>query len=89
MGQQSIGKRNGKDTFFADLRRENRVVIGGVIFQHKAIHKLTWISPDGKTSIQIDHVAIKQKWRKSLTYVKVIRGADVGTKDEKNQQENH
>jgi len=79
MGQQGMGTQNDNGTRFADLCRENGMVIGGTIFHHKAIHKLTWTSPDGKTRNQIDHLAINQKWRRSLTDVKVIRGADAGS----------
>ena len=58
---------------------ENGLVIGGTIFQHKTIHKLSWISPDGRSSNQIDHIAINQKWRRSLRDVKAIRGADASS----------
>ena len=52
-------------------------MIGGTIFQHKRIHIETWISPDGRTRNQIDHMAISHRWRTSLQDVKVIRGANI------------
>ena len=58
---------------------ENGQIKGGSIFKHKAIHKSTWISPDNRTNNQIDHITINKKWRWSLTDVKAIRGADVGS----------
>ena len=57
----------------------NNCIIGGTIFPHKNIHKLTWKSPDGRTINQIDHVIINKKWRRSLLDVKVYRGADVSS----------
>lgn len=55
----------------------NDLVFGGSISPHKAIHKATWISPDGRSANQIDHIAIRRKWRRSLKNVRVKRGADV------------
>ena len=79
MGREGVGERNDNGRRFADMCLENRLVIGGTIFQHKTIHKLSWISPDGRTSNQIDHIAINQKWRRSLRDVKAIRGADASS----------
>ena len=45
---------------------------------HKGIHKLMWMSPNGVTKNQIDHITIDRKFRISLKDVKVRRGADVG-----------
>ena len=77
MGKQGLGIRNENGERFLELCMENDLVIGGTIFQHKKIHKETWISPDGKTKNQIDHVAINHRWRTSLQDVKAIRGADI------------
>jgi len=57
----------------------NNCIIGGTIFPHKNIHKLTWKSPDGRTINQIDHIIINKKWRRSLLDVKVYRGANVSS----------
>jgi hypothetical protein len=61
MGIEGVGERNGNGQRFSDLCSESGLAIGGTVFQHKTIHKLTWVSPDTKTSNQIDHIAINRK----------------------------
>jgi hypothetical protein len=39
----------------------NNLVISGTIFPQN-IHKLSWLSPDGRTINQIDHIIINGKW---------------------------
>ena len=78
------GTRRGRSLYdngekFVNFCLNNNCVIGGTIFQHKEIHKLTWKSPDGLTVNQIDHVVIKNKWRRSLKDVHTCRGADAGS----------
>ncbi|VDP08790.1 unnamed protein product, partial [Schistosoma margrebowiei] len=46
MGQHGLDERNENEERFANLCVFNKLVIGGTIFQHKRIHKATWISPD-------------------------------------------
>ena len=76
MGQQGLGIVNENGELFLDMCAFSRMVIGGSIFQHKRIHKATWVSPDHKTENQIDHVCVNQKFRRSLQDVRVLRGAD-------------
>ena len=64
---------------FVNFCLNNNCVIGGTIFQHKEIHKLTWKSQDGRTVNQIDHVVINNKWRRSLKDGHTCRGADAGS----------
>ena len=61
------------------LCEETNLVIGGTLFKHRDIHKVSWRSPDYNTVTKIDHMIINQKWRRSLRDVKVRRGADVGS----------
>ena len=79
MGRHGLGCLNENGERFADLCAVNDLVIGGSIFPHKTIHKATWISPDGRSSNQIDHIAIGRKWRRSLMDARVKRGADVAS----------
>ena len=75
MGKHGIGLNltdNGDRLI--DICQENNLVIGGTLFTHKDIHKLT----DGKTQSQIDHIIINGKWRHSLQDVRVMRHADIG-----------
>ena len=79
MGKHGCGTMNDNGRRFAEFCLENDCVIGGTAFPHKTIHKITWNSPDGKTSNQIDHIAVNGKWRRSLQDVRAYRGADVNS----------
>ena len=57
----------------------NGLVIGGTLFPHKKLHKLSWRSPDGITKSHIDHVAINKPWRSSQQGIRVMRSADAGS----------
>ena len=79
MGKHGCGVMNENGRRFAVFCLENDCVIGGTIFPHKTIHKNTWIFPDGKTSNQIDHIAVNGKWMRSLQDVRTYCGADVNS----------
>lgn len=79
MGKQGLGEMNENGERFANLCATTNLVIGGSFFQHKRIHKATWVSPDLMTENQIDHVCIGKKFRRSLEDVRVRRGADVAS----------
>ena len=79
MGRHGLGYLNENGERFADLCAFNDLVIGGSIFPHKTIYKATSISPDGRSSNQIDHIAIARKWRRSLIDARVKKGANVAS----------
>ena len=54
MRKQGIGVRNDNGERLLDICEINNLVITGTIFPHKQRHKISWISPDGKTKNQID-----------------------------------
>jgi len=79
MGKEGCGTMNENGERLAELCAAYNLVIGGTIFPHRDIHKLTWCSPNGRDRNQIDHLMINGTWRRSLLDVKVRRGADVGS----------
>ena len=79
MRQHGCGTINDNGERLVEFCHSNRCIIGGTIFPHRDIHKLSWRSPDGNTVNQIDHVIVNKKWQRSLLDVKVHRGADVGS----------
>uniref|UniRef100_A0A183KNJ4 Endo/exonuclease/phosphatase domain-containing protein n=1 Tax=Schistosoma curassoni TaxID=6186 RepID=A0A183KNJ4_9TREM len=76
VGRHGPGERNQSGERFANLCAFNKLVIGGTIFPHKCIHKITWISPDHTTQNQIDHICVNKKFRRMMEDVRTKRGAD-------------
>ncbi|VDP45857.1 unnamed protein product [Schistosoma margrebowiei] len=79
MGRHELGERNENGERFANLCAFNKLVIGGIIFPHKRIHKVTWISPGHTTENQIDHNYINKKFRRTMEGVKTRRGANIAS----------
>lgn len=59
-----------------ELASSNNLVIKSTMFEHKEIHKQTWISNDGKTRNQIDHILINARYSSNITDIRSLRGAD-------------
>ena len=49
MGRHGIGEITDNGERLVGIYEENNLIIGGTLFQHKTIHKLTWTSPDGQS----------------------------------------
>lgn len=46
------------------------------MLNHKNIHKQTWISNDGRTINQIDHILVNAKPGSNIVNVRSLRGLD-------------
>lgn len=61
-GQQKQYRSKGNDmTVFSVV-----LAVGGTLFQHKNIHKITGTSPDGITKVQINHILNNRKGKSYL-----------------------
>jgi hypothetical protein len=79
MGRHALGTMTENGELFTEFCVMNELMIGGSIFPHKKSHKVTWVSPDGATENQIDHICISRKFRRSLEDVSNKRSADIGS----------
>ena len=73
------GVRNDDGERFVNFCAMNYLVITSTVFPHRDIHKYTWMSPYGRHRNQIDHIAINNKFRRSMIDTRKYRGADVGS----------
>lgn len=71
----SRSNENGKRLI--DFAERRKFTIGGTIFPHKEVHKYTWVSPDGETSSQIDHVLFDSNYYNDLLDVRSFRGPNI------------
>ena len=55
----------------------NDMVVMRTNFQHKRIHKITWLSPEQNTASQIDHIIINANKRRVIEDVKSMRGPNI------------
>lgn len=84
MGRNGLGTMNENGRKLVELCAKYDLVIGGTLFPHKEHHKYTWTRPPSRSEPtptlvqnQIDHIAIRRRWRTSLEDVRNRRGVDV------------
>ena len=69
-----VKKNNGEKV--CSLAEANQLMIVSTCFEHKQIHKATWVSPDKKTMNQIDHILVKKRRKSAIQDVRTYRGAN-------------
>jgi len=79
MGKEGCSRMNNNGERLLEFCMTYDLVVGGTLFPHREIHKLTWCSPSGRDKNQIVHLMINGTWRRSLQDVRVRRRADVGS----------
>ena len=77
IGRHSLhADSNDNGCRLANFAAEHGLVIAGTLFDHRDIHKATWVSPNPRIRNQIDYILISGKLRRSLQDVRAQRGAD-------------
>lgn len=56
IGKYSVHKESNNGMRLINLVTAVNMTISSTYFQHKRIHRATWVSPDGATHNQIDHI---------------------------------
>ena len=70
-----MGARSDNGERFVDYGSTKHLVIGDIILQYKPCHKVSQISPSGRTSNQIDQLGISHRFRGCLMNRSTKRGA--------------
>jgi mRNA deadenylase 3'-5' endonuclease subunit Ccr4 len=66
---------NTNGIMMTDFAVTRKLVISSTKFPHKSVHKEIWISPDGRTRNQVDHVMIDEGHAKNIIDVGSYTGA--------------
>ena len=78
IGNYSIGNRCLNGTRLLEFALTNRCVVSSTRFRHPAHHLITWLSNDGRTKSQIDHMLVRARWASCVLDCRAYRGAETG-----------
>jgi hypothetical protein len=67
-----VSNQNGE--MICNFANENNMTVMSTQFQHKSIHKGTWISAELTTVNQTDHILINTNKKKAVQDVRTLRG---------------
>jgi hypothetical protein len=67
------------DNGVVNFATSKNLTVKSTMFPHRNIHKFIWISPDGKTHNQIDHILIDKRCHSSILDVWSLRATDCDT----------
>jgi len=70
-----LWNRNGE--MLLEFALGNNLKVMSTQFQHKKIHKGTWLAPDQRTLNQIDHVMISSEKKELVEDVRTMRGLHI------------
>jgi hypothetical protein len=90
VGREDIFKPTIGNESLHEISNDNRVRllnfatsqnlgVGSTMFPYCNIHKCTWVSPDGKTHNQIDHILVDWRRHSNVLDVQSYRAADCDT----------
>ena len=75
-GMGMAGERSDNGERMVSFCALNNLAIASTMFPHKNIHRYTWTSPNGQHHNQIDHMAVRSNFKRSVQDVIAYRGAD-------------
>ena len=77
IGKESLHKiSNDNGVRLVNFATSKNLIVKSTTFLHKNIHKETWISPNGQTHNQIDHIFINRRRQPSILDIRSFREAD-------------
>jgi len=78
IGQHTLHEEtNINGELLCEFACANNMVVMSTNFQHKRIHKITWLSPDQNTASLIDHIIINANKKGVIEDVKTMRGPNI------------
>jgi len=79
-GNESLhNETNNNGVKMIQFAISNELNVTSTTFPHKDIHKETWYPADSRTVNQIDHVLISNRFRRTITDIRALRGSDIGS----------
>jgi hypothetical protein len=79
IGKESLHEiSNGNGVRVVNFATSKNLTVKSTMFPHRNIH-VTWMSPDGRTHNQIDHILIYRRRYSSILDIRSFRAADCGT----------
>ena len=78
IGKESLHEvSNDNGVRIINLSTSRNLLVKSTMFPRPNIRKSTWVSPDGRTRNQIDHILIDRRRHTSITDVRTYREATV------------
>jgi len=75
IGEQNLHEiSNDNGNKLISFAMSKNMTISSSYFPHKEMHKQTWVSPDGHTKNQTDHVVVDEKLKHSVQDVRSYKG---------------
>ncbi|ETN61698.1 hypothetical protein AND_006627 [Anopheles darlingi] len=79
MGTHGVDPPDKNGPLFVRFCNAHNMVIGGSLFRHRLMEKITWEMPKGYVKKQMDHICISKEWKKCLLDVRSVKSADIAS----------
>ena len=77
LGRYGFGTRDDWGQHLIDFCDDHKLVLTNTMFRNHQRRRYTWKQPGDRSRSQIDYIAVKSQWKKSIKNVKTIPGADI------------